>query len=55
VLVPCGILGKAAVIETLGNKVGAVSASSLITVISRIIIDAVSVRVGNGVSNIIGI
>ena len=53
VLVPRGILGKSSVIEALGHKVGAVSASSFVTVIRRIIVNAVLIRVSNSVGYII--
>ena len=53
VLVPHRILRETAVIETLGDKVRAVSASSFVAVIRRIIIDAVFIGIGNSLGYIV--
>ena len=55
VLVPHGILRETAVIKTLGDKVRAVSASSFVTVIKRIVIISVFFCIGNVLGNIVGI
>ena len=55
VLVPHGVLLETAVIETLGDKVRAVPAFSLVAVVGRIVIDAVFISVSDRLGYVVGI